>query len=86
MHAEWADRTAFAEVAEALGVRTDMVLAVSSDGIAIFTPEGEDEFSIAELGRDGDGVPVVVSVTPLPGMAEQIERNIEAALAELEEL
>lgn len=61
---EWVGRVEMAEVAEALGVQSDEVMAVHSDGIVLWTTETfslGDEATIwrAQLGRDADGLIVV---------------------------
>lgn len=58
IEARWSDRSTFAEVAEALAVTTEEVMAVSSDGVVLWTEDRGAGTCVyrAELFRDGDGI------------------------------
>lgn len=82
---EWVGRTEMAEVAEALNVPTDMIMAVSSDGTVLFTyPHEMDDDGIiwvARLGRDADGV--VVASPPQPtGTLGEFKAKMDAHMRE----
>lgn len=59
-HARWGRSPAFAQYAEALGIRTDQVAAVRErlDGAAVLwsTDEAPDDGQYSELEKDGDGI------------------------------
>jgi hypothetical protein len=57
MDVRWTSRHRFAEVAEALGVRTDQVMATGPRGVVLFTLEDVDDPMVcsALLLRRSDG-------------------------------
>jgi hypothetical protein len=55
---EWVNRFAMREVAEAVGTTTELVMAVHSDGICLYTPEGTEEIWRCQISRDADGIAV----------------------------
>ena len=83
--AEWTDRTKFAEVAEALGVSTEYILAVSDNGIVLWTPSQTPEGDIwrGRLERDADGVLHVIHKefsSTVADMQEMIRKTLEEKL------
>jgi hypothetical protein len=80
----WAHGPDFAEVAEALGISTDMVLARMLDKFVMYTDE-EGEIMSAILKRDEEGILRVLERTKHPGMAEEFARRLEETMAEYEE-
>jgi hypothetical protein len=82
MRAEWRGRSAFAEVAEALGVRSDQVMAVTElrgQVVALFTYDDDETLIFATtLKRGVDDVLIVASTPePRPGLWEQIVEDAE---------
>lgn len=82
---EWVGRTEVAEVAEALGVPSDMIMAVSSEGVVLWTypHEMDDDGQIwsATLGRDADGI-IVVGPKMATGTLGELHTRIDAAMRE----
>ncbi len=81
---EWTDRTAFAEIAEALGVPTDMIMAVHSDGVVLWTDNADDDDEpiwFARVGRDADGV-MVVGPRQSTGTIGEFKSRMDAAMRE----
>lgn len=81
----WADRTGLTmhDVAEALGIDSDLVMAVHEQGerklSAFYTPrydQGDKTIWLALLRRNRDGTLRVVSRERKPGMWEQIRRGL----------
>ena len=82
---EWTDRTAFAEIAEALNVPTDMIMAVHSDGIVLWTDNADvDEEPIwyARVGRGADGV-MVVGPRTSTGTIGDFKARMDAAMRDV---
>jgi hypothetical protein len=80
---EWRGRMDFAEVAEALGVPSDMVMAVQSTGVAIWT-EGvadDDPMWWARIGRDSDDV-IVVGPRIIFGTVGELNDRLADAMRE----
>jgi hypothetical protein len=84
---EWHSRTAFAEVAEALGVETGDIMA-TMDNMVLYTTEtltSDPPIWRASLGRDADGI-LVASPPELVGSTSgwhaQIEKLVEEAMNE----
>lgn len=65
---EWTKRASFAQVAEALGVDTDHIMAVQNE-LVLYTPKldagADSQVWAAELERDDAGVLRVASREPL---------------------
>lgn len=59
-----------AEVAEAVGTSTDLVMAVHSDGICLYTPEGTEDIYRCQLDHDVDGILVAGPGTFVATFAE----------------
>lgn len=83
--AEWAGRTQFAEVAEAVGVPTDCIMAaVETDGrVTVMFSRPEDETVVygQAFRRDADGVLRAASEPrEIPGVLDEIKRDVEADL------
>jgi hypothetical protein len=83
----WGKNTDFAEVAEALGIRTDQVVAVSlgNDSLmTLYTPfdDKPDETWSARLGRTVDGILVVTDTKIVPGFIEDLRKKMEKQLGE----
>lgn len=87
----WGGRTEgpMPEIAEALGVTTDLVMAVHDMGrgkyTAFYSPEydkGDTTLWLALLKRSGDGILKVVHREPRPDMWERIQAQIEGSLRE----
>jgi hypothetical protein len=84
---EWRKRTDFAEIAEALGVRTDQVMAAknpnSAEVFVVFTKGDEYPPLVYTtfLRRRAGGV-LYVAVEPIeqPGMWEQIVKDVDERL------
>jgi hypothetical protein len=53
---EWVGALDMAEVAEAVKTTSDLVMAVHSGGIVMYTPEGTEEIWVARLDRDADNI------------------------------
>jgi hypothetical protein len=83
---EWRKAPDFAEVAEALGVPTTSVLAVTTqDGLwlVFYNQEGdpEDLLSSVMLQRGQDGILFMASTPSVhPGLWDRIKRGIEEKL------
>ena len=66
---KWAKGPDFAEMAEALGIKTDQVMMASVDNplttVVLYTPDPDGQPPVwrAELARDADGI-LVVKGTP----------------------
>ena len=89
MRAEWHGKVDFAEVAEALSVTTEQIMAAisphSEDVLVLFTPGDPNEYPpkvfSAQLKRDTDGVLVCISAPVYrPGWWEKITEEVEARL------
>lgn len=84
---EWVSGVDMHEVAEALGVDTVDVMAVHSDGMALFTTEtltAEDPpIWRARLARDADGI-VVAGPREFVCSTEQFKREMNALLRRAE--
>ena len=82
---EWQRRLAFVEVAEALGVNTDQIMATMPRHdyvLALYTPHPTDPPRIyaARLQRDGGLLNVVGTPVELPGAWDDIRRRMEEEL------
>lgn len=83
--AEWEDKPFFAEIAEALKIRTDQILAVFAPGdgalLALYTPaddplEDPRIFRVI-LKREADDILVPVTEhIEVPGMWEELKRRM----------
>jgi hypothetical protein len=83
--AKWAGRTEFAEVAEAVGVPTNCIMAATeTDGrVTVLFSRPEDESVVYGQGfrRDGDGVlHAATEPREQPGMLDHIKREVERDL------
>jgi len=78
---EWVGRVDVAEVAEALGVASDMVMAVHSDGVVLWTDAvgDDDDIWAATLGRDADGI-IVVGPRRSTGTLAEFKARMDAAM------
>ena len=83
---EWHRRVEFAEVAEALGVETDLVFGtqVAVDGVwtVLYSPDGDEPERVfgVLLRRDTDGVlRQIANPRELPGFADDLKRRFDDA-------
>lgn len=86
--AEWHDRAAFAEIAEALGVSTRYILAVhGGEGVVLWTPSETDDGDIwgGIMQRDADGILHVINRRFFTSVAEFQARADEEIRKRLEE-
>lgn len=81
---QWAGRSEFAEYAEAIGVPTDHIMAASEiggDTVVMYSKDVTTDPPVifgVKLARSPDGVlRQVTSPRELPGMWEEIQRNVE---------
>lgn len=90
----WAKRVEFAEVAEALGVPTDQVMAMAEPrdraipSTVLYTPEPDSTLLwVGVLQRKLDGALVVLHTESRPGLWEQITEYAETGIGlDLEDL
>ena len=89
VRAEWHDRVDFAEVAEALGIETEDIMAMLPEQIVIFTTDTHDDEKsklwASKLGRDADGILIAATPTFVSTAAtfhEQAKTGIEQKLRE----
>lgn len=86
----WTDRTKFAQLAEPLGVETDMILSAritnDKEAVVFYTPvyENEDEFNVysAQMQRDNAGVWQLVRVPDFLPQATQQLKNLNDMLGD----
>src|SRR3954471_5436960 len=77
MKAEWRQGSDFAEVAEALNINTDQVLAVVNPGVkgvgvVFFTPDETMTIWSAIIERDEQQILIASRVEERPGLKEQV--------------
>jgi hypothetical protein len=77
MRYQWESRYSFAEIAEALDVATDQVMAVMGT-LVLFTPDEIETVWSARLSRDQDGILHAEDRVSHPGMWEELKALIEA--------
>lgn len=81
-HTRWAKGHEFAEVAEALHVRTDQIMAMLPGSIVLYTPGDDEEIWSATLKRTEDGTLRPVRREPQPGMWDKIKQQVETGMHE----
>jgi hypothetical protein len=91
MKAEWKSRADFAEFAEAIGVTTDMVIAVGPDPhsktvtVVFYTPEKENLRNVwsAILVRDEDGIWSCREKREVPDFMANLEAAVQKQKEEM---
>jgi len=81
MRVEWVGRADMAEVAEAIGVPTDLIMAVHSTGAVIWSDGVDDDSNMwwAVIGRDADGL-IVVGPRRITGSVGELNRRLADAM------
>lgn len=85
---EWVNSIQLVEVAEAVKTTTELVMAVHSDGLVLYTPEDTEEIWFARLDRDADGILVAGPgqfMATFDDFHARMSEGIEAKLKEMED-
>ena len=85
---EWVNSIQLHEVAEAVKTTTELVMAVHSSGIVLYTPEGTEEIWRCLISRDADGIAVAGPGTFLATFdqfQEEMKSKLDERFREMEE-
>lgn len=84
---EWVNSYDMREVAEAVKTTSDLIMAVHSSGIVLYTPEGTEEIWRAFISRDADDIVVAGPGTFVATFAEfhaDMTKGLDAKFRQME--